>query len=382
MIFDTTMVTRFFKFRRRILVKCRPTWNSCLAPCPPLVFLGIILLMILRDGPSIQFQERDFELLRELFVCRVMTARHIAATSFDGKWEYTKKRIQKLKAAGFIGERTRRINEPSVLFLTSKAFRLLRDEGRLVAYPPIALSSFEARANVSELTLRHELEVMDVKAAFHSAIRRTEACKLEQFSTWPRLHEFEASSSGYGAKEMTVRPDGFIRIRTMESDGSTTERTFFLEVDRSTEIQDRLVTRAGSYLQFYKSGGFAVKNGAPRSEFKNFPFRVLMIFKTAERRNDTAERLLQSNPPIFTQACLATLEDVKRDPLGSTWICPRDYREATVGTSFDPGQKRPPTWRYIKQPERETLVEKRIRKRRILTDEGSLPANVHRDNHP
>lgn len=328
--------------------------------------LDIILIMPLRPGSFIQYQDRDLALLRELFECRIMTARHIAAINFEGKLPYAKKRIRKLKAAGLIAERKRRATEPSILFLRREGFRLLKDKGMLLAYPPRALASFEARANVSDLTVRHELEVMDVKAAFHSAIRRTEACKLEQFSTWPRLHEFEASSSGYGAKEMTIRPDGFIRIRTAERDSSATERTFFLEVDRSTEIQDTLVTRAGSYLQFYKSGGFAVKNGAPRSEFKNFPFRVLMIFKTAERRNNTAERLLQSNPPIFTQACLATLEDVKRDPLGSIWIYPRDYREATAGTMFGTERKRLQS-ECKHQAEREGFVECRIKKSSVLT---------------
>jgi hypothetical protein len=35
-----------------------------------------------------------------------------------------------------------------------------------------------------------------------------------------------------------------------------------------------------------------------------------MVFKCAERRNNTTERLLQHNPPILTQGCLATLDEV------------------------------------------------------------------------
>lgn len=47
-----------------------------------------------------------------------MTAGHVATLYFEGKREYTKKRLQKLKTTGFIGERTRRVNEPSLLSLT------------------------------------------------------------------------------------------------------------------------------------------------------------------------------------------------------------------------------------------------------------------------
>src|ERR1017187_788306 len=263
----------------------------------------------------LQFQDRDFALLRGLFECRVMTAGHIATLYFDGKREYTKKRLQKLKAAGFIRERRRQVNEPSVLFLTRKAFVALKSRGLLLEYPQLALTALEKRANVSDKTLRHELEVMDVKAAFHTALAKSEKFTIHQFSTWPQLYEFTAVRSGHGA-EILVKPDGFIRFHEKEPDGIY-ERTFFLEVDRSTEKQDILVDRAGCYVDFYRSGGFAVRNGAPRSEYEQFPFRVLMVFKNAERRNNTAKRLLNNHPPILTQICLTTVAEVTADPLGA-----------------------------------------------------------------
>lgn len=67
---------------------------------------------------SLALQPRDLALLRGLFECRIMTAGHVATLYFEGKREYTKKRLQKLKTTGFIGERTRRVNEPSLLSLT------------------------------------------------------------------------------------------------------------------------------------------------------------------------------------------------------------------------------------------------------------------------
>ncbi len=136
---------------------------------------------------NIDVQDRDFSLLRGLFECRIMTAEHVGILYFSGKHPYAIKRLRKLKAAGFVGERQRQVNKPSILFLTRKGFNLLRSHGHLAEYPALSADSFEVRVNVSELTLRHEIAVMDVKAAFQTALEESEKFSLESFSTWPRL---------------------------------------------------------------------------------------------------------------------------------------------------------------------------------------------------
>jgi hypothetical protein len=316
-----------------------------------------------RLGNAISFQHRDLSLLRDLFESRVMTSAHAAALHFGGSRDAAKKRLQKLKAAGYIGERPRCSTEPSVLFLTAKAFSHLRAEGVLTQYPALSARSLEKRARVSEITLRHELEVMDVKAGFHQAARKTQNVSIAEFSTWPALHQFEVSHDGF--RETLVKPDGFIRIHEKESDG-TSEHTFFLEVDRSTETLDTLVSRAACYLQYYRSGGFAVKNGATPADFKEYPFRVLIVCKSAERRNNTALRLIQSNPPIFTQAYLTTLAEVTADPFGCVWVTPAAYRDAAKGTPFD-ADRAPTMQPYRSQPEREAFIEKNTLKCPLLS---------------
>ena len=124
---------------------------------------------------ALQIQERDLAILRGLFESRVMTSAHVAALHFGGRKEAAKKRLQKLKAAGFIGERARRVYESSVLYLSRKAITFLREQGILSEYPQLGPFSLEKRARVSDLTLQHELEVMDVKTAFHAAISKASA---------------------------------------------------------------------------------------------------------------------------------------------------------------------------------------------------------------
>jgi hypothetical protein len=160
---------------------------------------------------SIDFQERDFALLVGLFESRLMTARHIAALYFEGKSEMTKKRLQKLKAAGVIGEKRRRPYEPSILYLTPKAFHLLKGEGRLSDYPAMALKGFKRRTTISDITLRHELAILDVKAAFYEAIKKEPHLAIAEFSTWPLLHQFQVRDT-HSPSSIVVKPDGFIRI--------------------------------------------------------------------------------------------------------------------------------------------------------------------------
>lgn len=314
---------------------------------------------------SIKLQERDTTLLRGLFESRVMTTGHATTLYFDGKPDAAKKRLQKLKSAGLISERPRRAFEPSILFLTRKGLTLLQEQGVLAQYPSFNLPALDRRARVSDLTIRHELGVMDVKAAFHAAIKATTSFTIAEFSTWPLLNEFSAYRPGDRGTEVLVKPDGFIRIREKETDGGLSEHTCFLEVDRSSETQDILVTRACCYFEYYRSGDFAVRNGASRADLKDFPFRVLMVFKTAERRNNTAERLLQNTPAILTLTWLSTLAEVSADPLGAIWFRPADYRDATKGTPFD-AERKTPAFGYRRQNDRDLLVEKNIKKLALL----------------
>lgn len=310
---------------------------------------------------SFVLQVRDLALLRGLFECRVMTAAHVAALYFEGREEATKKRLQTLKAAGLVKERGRLTFEPAVLSLAKGGIELLRDEGVLREYPPLSLSTLLKRAEVSDQTIKHERAVMDVKVAFHSAVRGIQTLSIAEFGTWPRLYEFSTTDASRGP----VRPDGFIRIREVESDGSMSEHSFFLEVDRSTESLDTLVGKATDYLNFYRSGGFAARNGAARSAFKDYPFRVLMVFKTAERRNNVANRLLIATPPILTHVLLSTAAEVMTDPFGTVWIRPLDYRNAMRGSVFE--TETPATrFSYRRNGSRENLSDTNSEKQSII----------------
>jgi hypothetical protein len=311
----------------------------------------------------VELQDRDIALLKGLFESRLMTIAQAAAIHFNGGTEAAKKRIQKLKAAGYLAERPRRAYDPSILFLTKKSFATLAEGGYLNDYPPLIWTDLEKRARVSELTLKHELAVMDFKAAVHTAVATCAKLRIAEFTTWPLLYEFHASPNE-GRKTMTVRPDGFVRLHEAESDGSSSEHTFFLELDRSTEVLDTLITRTLCYRDYYRRGGLAARHGRPHKEFEQFPFRVLIVVRNTERRNNLCERLVSLRPAILSQIWLTTFQEGIADPLGAIWVTPYLYRTAVAGSPFASFQQDPAIYR--RSIEREIYVEGRVEKQSLL----------------
>lgn len=307
-------------------------------------------------------QARDMALLESLFISRVMTTAHAAALFFESRPEAAKKRLQALKSAGLIAERPRRSFDPAVLYLTKAGLTVLSENGTLERYPSLSMARLEKRAAVSALTIRHELDVMDVRVAFELALKHHASCTLSEFGTWPRLYEFESENAR--GEPLLIRPDGFLRIRETDAQGAS-EHAFFLEVDRSSESLDTLVQKATAYLHFYRSGGFAARNGGKRVDAAKYPFRTLFVLKTEERRNNLAERLAASNPPILTMAYLATAEVVRADPLGKMWLRPVDYRDAVAGTEFEIRDVWP-SFGFKRRSEREAFVKANIPLRTLL----------------
>ena len=312
-------------------------------------------------------QERDFAILRGLFEARTMTVGHAATLYFESNIETAKKRMQKLRRAGLIRDRARHAHEPMALLLTKKGFHLLKRHGHLEGYPVLSDAQFDIRSHVSALTLRHELQVVGVKAALLAALSTRTNVHVITCTTWPLLSQFQThqpAASGYGGASVIVKPDGYLCLHEKDAAGIA-EHHCFIEVDRGTESQTVLAERATSYRAHYRSGGFAESRGGHRNEFADYPFRVLVIFPTAERRNNVAERLLLVDPPIKTMVWLTTMPEMLSDPLGPIWMRPVDYMEVIAGSGHDIAAPCH-LGRYRRQAERDAVVEGAVRKYRLL----------------
>jgi len=277
--------------------------------------------MLRQPTARVELQDRDLLFLRGLFECRVMKNEHAASLYFEGRRECTKKRLRKLKLAGLLAERPRTQFEPAILSLTRQAITMLRARGELDCYPVLDIATLTRRAHVSDMTLKHELAVLDIKAALHRAIVPLSHLSLLEFTTWPRLSQFRALGD-------LVKPDAFLRIRETLLDGTSRDNRFYVEIDRSTESLNTLCSRARSYAAHYKSEPLSNSHSSSSSDYKKRSFRVLYILRSHERLKHVAGRLRTMTPPILSLVWLATFADVNRDPLGAIWTRPMDYRNA------------------------------------------------------
>lgn len=200
-----------------------------------------------------------------------MTIAHATEIHFGGRREAAKKRIQRLKAAGLLRDRRRMPYEPSILHLASKGVTALSERGILAEYPPLSRLAIKRRNQVSEQTLRHELQVMDLKAAFYRAVRTRIEIKVLSFCTWPLLNEFAGSGNAWAQRPWTVRPDGLLRVSCDHRIQSV-----YLELDRSTESQETLLAKAQRYADH--QGSTTVRE----------PVTIQFIFLTDARKRNAS----------------------------------------------------------------------------------------------
>lgn len=258
---------------------------------------------------NLVLQPRDIAVLRGLFESRVMTTEHICALYFDSHAEMAKKRLQRLTAAGLISKKHNVPFQVLTRHLTTAGLEELRR--RRLTHTDLSEKLLKRRLDVSPLTLRHELAVLDVKVAFHTAAKRR-GLELLEFCTWPALNELPRRSRD----ERAVRPDGFAIIRSAGPKGPQNFR-FYVELDRSTESTRVLVRRAHRY----QAASRTLAQLANR-----MPFRTLFVFISTQRRDAVGRIFLNARPPILTQAWLTTLSDVMTDPFAEVWVRPLDYR--------------------------------------------------------
>ena len=275
-----------------------------------------------RKAIRIEPQPRDLDLLRGLYEGRCMTLRHAADLHFAGGYSYAKQRVRDLVDVRLVKRRTRGVGEADVLFLAKRGHDLLIERDALGGLPPMRWPALSKRSDVSPITLRHELEVMGVKAAFVRAVCAREDLEVMRFTTWPRLCRFRVrrpSPEPWEPDLLEVRPDGYLELLRTRADGGRARLFFYLEVDRSTEQLSALVRTAAAYRDHYRGGGFARRQGGKAGDWQRWPFRVLWTFKSPQRLANVAEAFANMPQPPGGQAWLAETARVAEDPLGAVW---------------------------------------------------------------
>lgn len=279
---------------------------------------------MVKKRTNVVIQSRDLRMLRGLFECRVMTSRHASELYFGGRSEMAKKRLQRLRDADIVASRSDRRFEKTNFFLTRRGIEILALAQMLADFPKVRGLSLARRMDVSDLTLRHELAVMDVKVSFHRTAPM-HGVEVREFGTWPARIQFKSERG-------LIKPDAFLRIR----DRAGRERTFYLELDRSTKPLGALVEQCMGYRACRKAR-VRLTTHSWDEDAREHRFTVLYVLQNEGRLENFARKLLSSLPPIRSLVWLTTMDALERDPFGAIWLRPKDLEThpGTRVTLFD-----------------------------------------------
>ena len=175
---------------------------------------------------------------------------------------------------------------------------------------------------MSDLTLQHELSVIDCKAVIFAAIQKHPKLSIAEFSTCPLLFQFRTFHPATGERVL-VKPDGFLRLVHLHPDDRV-EQQFYLEVDRSTESQETLIAKLQCYQDHLKRQRQVLKLRGVASSFREFPPRVLVVCRTINRRENLTDRLIRSKLLIGNSASVITMEELATDS-ACLWVFFRSH---------------------------------------------------------
>lgn len=252
-------------------------------------------------------QPRDMGLLGGLAALGPMPADAVARAYFGGRDEAARTRLRALARAGMVRRARPAGGGPALVSMGGAGRAALGLPGRARPAPPPS---------------PHRADVLRVLSAVLAEAPRN-GVSVSELSADPEKSAFRAGPGG----SRVVRPDGFLRLDPAGSPARAGS-SLFLEVDRSTESLGVLARKAEGYAAFRRCGGFAARRGAHGADPARHPFRVLLVTRSAERRDGAAARLLRCAPPVLRMVWLAAIADVERDPFGPVWLTPADVRSA------------------------------------------------------
>ncbi|MBI5934747.1 MAG: replication-relaxation family protein [Chloroflexi bacterium] len=287
------------------------------------------------DG--VELQPRDWELLADVYDSRFITIPHAAALHY-GSHAVAKRRLSDLRKALVLGRTPGhfgyahvdgKLQEVKLIYtFTKKALDLLVNRRDFRDAKGEQWDSLRKRFDLdSSLTIKHEVGVLNVKAALLPALKSQAHLRVEKFGVWPLAYVFKAPLDG---RLKPQKPDGFIHVLEFTPGSDTPQdHYFYLEFDHQrTEDLDRILAKVKAYKHHRTKGGFVRWLGFSDASPDDHPFRVLFVIDTKDavkRRDNICEKLADAGITTFTP--VTTLAELVANPLGPIWTTPKAHRE-------------------------------------------------------
>lgn len=256
-------------------------------------------------------QPRDLRVFAELRACRFLSLPQLAQLCFAGNIETARKRMQKLRDAGYVECQRLLYEVPACVWLTPKANPSLGRAG--------LRRGRSHRPNLS--SLRHELVIRDLRMRLLLDAPRV-GMEVETVA-------IQAVDISFNIRGRRHQPDAFIAL------GSKSMKHYFLEVDLGTESIPVFIKKIGQYEHMFKSGLFASKFEAPPDRYRDYPFQVLAVFDSSLRQERVLSALRERGVRHFVLA--APLQEACNNPFGEIWTSPAAASKVSIGLPIQPG---------------------------------------------
>jgi hypothetical protein len=244
-----------------------------------------------RFKPAIQsgmrLEERDRELLCDLFLHRAMARGQIQALYFSSLGRCNA-RMRQLFDHGFV----RRYYHPAAPYGAQAVYLVGKSVIPIVArrlemeLPEVAR---QARSSRTPTFIEHTLAIVDVRIAFAKAVKENPEFEMERWLGEPLCrHEYEIRSEGGAWKKEVFKPDAFIRLHRKDTGEHSNEYlNYFVEVDLGHTSSRQFLEKAWMYQRYRESGLFKATYGC--DEFS------LLVVTIGKRRLQNLKSLVENS---------------------------------------------------------------------------------------
>lgn len=252
-------------------------------------------------------QPRDMLVFAELNACRFLSLPQLGQLCFGGNLETGRKRLQKLRKAGYVECQRLLHAVPACAWLTSKASALLG-----------CPRSHSHRPNLA--SLRHDLVIRDLRMRL--------LLDAPKYGMDVETLRIQAEDISFNVRGCRHRPDAFLTL------GGETRKHYFLEIDLGTESIRVFTRKIEQYEYVLKSGAFAARFDAPPERYRDYPFQVLAVFDSPIRQDRVLAALGEEGYRHFVLAAL--LPEACATPLAEIWTSPAGEAKTSLGSATPP----------------------------------------------
>jgi len=251
-----------------------------------------------KDRPGFRLTQRDLEIIKTVYLYRVMTTEQIRDLIFPGgtigKRNTCRNRLQKLWQHEYLwrGEQPTILSEgrkPLVYRINKKALDLLP---QLLGLEREEIDWKPSERNLSEIGLNHLLKTNDVRVAFEAGAEAN-GKRIKQWIDERNLRRNHANekviiSDVQGQKKSAaIIPDGYLNLYDKQIKKSS---HFFFEIDLQTETgmssnprYRDWVRKVRTYLAYYNSDLY-------KNRYKSIKFRVLTVTTSLQRLKNLKQK--------------------------------------------------------------------------------------------